>query len=59
MEDSVRCIITRERRTFLNDALEMGPNFLPEILAVLLRFRLQHSAIVGNIYASVLATDPE
>jgi hypothetical protein len=25
----------------------MGPNFLPEILAILLQFRLHHSAIVG------------
>jgi hypothetical protein len=28
----------------LNEALEMGPNFLPEILVILLRFRLYHSA---------------
>jgi hypothetical protein len=33
----------------LNDAPEMGPNFLPEIFGVLLQFRLHHSAIVGDI----------
>jgi hypothetical protein len=38
----------------LNDALEMGPNFLPEILAILLRFRLHHSAIVGDITQAFL-----
>ena len=32
----------------LNEALQMGPNVLPEILAILLRFRLNHSAIVGD-----------
>jgi hypothetical protein len=30
----------------LNDALEMGPNLLPEILATLLRFRLHRKAVV-------------
>jgi hypothetical protein len=29
----------------LNDALEMGPNLLPEILATLLRFRLHRKAV--------------
>jgi hypothetical protein len=38
----------------LNDALEMGPNFLPEIFAILLRFRLHHSAIVGDITQAFL-----
>ena len=33
----------------LNDDLEMGPNFLPQIFTILLRFRLQHSAIIGDI----------
>jgi len=33
----------------LNDALEMGPNLLPEILATLLRFRLYPVGIIGDI----------
>ena len=33
----------------LNEVLEMGPNLLSEILAILLRFRLHHSAIVGDV----------
>ena len=33
----------------LNDALEMGPNLLPKILATLLRFRLYIVGIIGNI----------
>ena len=37
-----------------NEVLEMGPNFLPEILAILLRFRLHHSAIVGDITQAFL-----
>ena len=49
MEDSVRCLIPREQRTFSDEVLEMGPNLLPEILAILLRFRLHHSAIVGDV----------
>jgi hypothetical protein len=38
----------------LNDALEIGPNFLTEIFAVLLRFRLHHSAVVGDIAQAFL-----
>jgi hypothetical protein len=38
----------------LNEALEMGPNLLPEILAVLLRFRLQRYAIVCDIHQAFL-----
>ena len=38
----------------LNDVLEMGPNFLPEIFAILLRFRLYLSAIVGDITQAFL-----
>jgi hypothetical protein len=33
----------------LNDALEMGPNLFPEVLATLLRFREQPVAIIGGI----------
>jgi hypothetical protein len=33
----------------LNDALEMGPNLLPEILATLLRFRMYPVGIIGDI----------
>jgi len=33
----------------LNNALEMGPNLLPELFAILLRFRLSPKAIVGDI----------
>jgi len=32
----------------LNDTLEIGPNFLPEILATLLRFRLHPVSIIGD-----------
>jgi hypothetical protein len=31
-----------------NDTIEMGPNLLPEILAILLRFRLQTVGIIGD-----------
>ena len=32
----------------LNDVLEMGPNLLPEVLAVLLRFRSHPVGIIGD-----------
>lgn len=38
----------------LNDVLEVEPYFLSEILAILLRFRLHHSAIVGDITQAFL-----
>ena len=38
----------------LNDALEMGPNLLPELFALLLRFRLSPRAIVGDIRQAFL-----
>lgn len=38
----------------LNEALEMGPKFLLEILAIQLRLRLHHSAIVGDIMQAFL-----
>jgi hypothetical protein len=38
----------------LNDALEMGPNLLPEILAILLRFRLYPVGIIGDISQAFL-----
>ena len=38
----------------LNNALEMGPNFLPELFAILLRFRLSPRAIVGDIRQAFL-----
>jgi hypothetical protein len=33
----------------LNNIVEMGPNLLPEILAIFLRFRLHPTAIIGDI----------
>jgi hypothetical protein len=38
----------------LNDALEMGPNLLPEILATLFRFRLYPVGIIGDISQAFL-----
>jgi hypothetical protein len=38
----------------LNDALEMGPNLLPELFAMLLRFRLPPVAITGDIHQAFL-----
>jgi hypothetical protein len=38
----------------LNEALEMGPNLLPEIFAILLRFRLHPIAIVSDIKQAFL-----
>ena len=38
----------------LNDALEMGPNLLPELFATFLRFRLNPMAIIGDIYQAFL-----
>jgi hypothetical protein len=38
----------------LNDALEMGPNLLPEILATLLRFRLYPVGIICHISQAFL-----
>jgi len=37
----------------LNDALEIAPNLLLEILATLLRFRLYPVGIIGDIFAGV------
>jgi hypothetical protein len=33
----------------LNKVLEMRPNLLPDILAILLRFRMHHTAIISDI----------
>ena len=38
----------------LNDFLEMGPNLLPEILSILLRFRLHKYAILGDVSQAFL-----
>ncbi|KAJ4437633.1 hypothetical protein ANN_17778 [Periplaneta americana] len=38
----------------LNDSLEMGPNLLPEILSILLRFRTYRTAIIGDIAQAFL-----
>jgi hypothetical protein len=38
----------------LNDTLEMGPSLLPEIFALLLRFRLNSMTIVGDIQQAFL-----
>jgi hypothetical protein len=37
-----------------NEVLEMGPNLLPEILAILLRFILHHTAIISDITQAFL-----
>ena len=37
-----------------NEVLEMGPNLLPEIFAILLRFRLHHTAIISDITQAFL-----
>jgi hypothetical protein len=42
----------------LNNALEMDPSLLPEILGTLLRFREQPVAVVGNIQQAFLPTVP-
>ena len=42
----------------LNDVLEMGPNLLPEIVAILLRFRL-HPTASQRYYTSVPSISPE
>jgi len=38
----------------LNEVMEMGPNLKPEILAILLRFRLHQSAIDGDVMQTFL-----
>jgi hypothetical protein len=38
----------------LNDVLEMGPNLLPEVLAILLRFRGHPVALIGDIQQAFL-----
>lgn len=38
----------------LNDALEMGPNLLPELLSLMLRFRQHPLAIIGDIRQAFL-----
>ena len=38
----------------MNDFLEMGPNLLPEILSILLRFRLHKYAILGDVSQAFL-----
>jgi hypothetical protein len=38
----------------LNDVLEVGPNLLPEIVAILLRFRMHPTAIVSDITQAFL-----
>jgi hypothetical protein len=38
----------------LNDTLEMGPNLLAEVFATLLRFRLNPTAIIGDIQQAFL-----
>ena len=46
---------SHEKGTFsLNDALDMGPNLLPEVFAMLLRFRLHPVAIIGDIQQAFL-----
>ncbi|KAJ4430543.1 hypothetical protein ANN_19131 [Periplaneta americana] len=38
----------------LNDSLEMGPNLLPEVLSILLRFRTYRTAIIVDIAQAFL-----
>jgi hypothetical protein len=38
----------------LSEALEMGPNLLPELFATLLRFRLNPVAIIGDVHQAFL-----
>jgi hypothetical protein len=38
----------------LNDALEVGPNLLPELLSLMLKFRQRSLAIIGDISQSFL-----
>ena len=38
----------------LNEVLEMGPNLLPEVFVILLRFRLHHTAIISDITQAFL-----
>jgi hypothetical protein len=49
MEDSFDGSSHEDHAPSLNDALEMGPNLLPEILGTLLRFRLYPVGIMGDI----------
>jgi hypothetical protein len=49
MEKSLRRILQGGQNPSLIDVLEMGPNLLPEILAILLRFRERPVAIIGDI----------
>jgi hypothetical protein len=43
-----------DNEPLLNEVLEMGPNLLPEILAVLLQFRLYPVALIGDINQAFL-----
>jgi hypothetical protein len=43
----------------LNDALEMGPNLLPELFTILLCSRLNPVAIIGDIYQAFLQLQPD
>jgi len=46
---------SNEKGTFtLNDALDMRPNLLPEVFAMLLRFRLHSVALIGEIQQALL-----
>jgi len=49
MEDCFDISSHEDQAPSLNDALEMGPNLLPEILATLLRFRFHPVSIIGDI----------
>ena len=49
MEDCFDISSHEDQAPSLNDALEMGPNLLPEILETLLRFRLHPVDIIGDI----------
>ena len=43
-----------EGNFYLNDALDMGPNLLPEVFAMLLRFRLHPVAMIDDIQQAFL-----
>jgi hypothetical protein len=44
----------RRKKSTLNEVLEMGPNLLPDIFTILLRFRLHFAAIISDITQAFL-----
>ena len=54
MEDSFDASSHETNAPSLNEVLEMGPNLLPEVFAILLRFRLHNIAIISDITQAFL-----